>query len=83
MSDMPSPNVVMAKADPIMNNGNFSVPVIKLNNRSIAVVKKSCIMLISFPAFTSDSLAKELKKADPEGRVKRRIPAKRKIIANG
>jgi hypothetical protein len=39
-------------------------------------------MLTSFPAFTSDSLAKYLKKADPEGMINRMIPSIRKIRAN-
>ena len=83
ISAMPSPNVVITKAAPIINIGNLytpaiSTPIIRLIARRIAVVRNSCIILTSFPALRSDSLAKNRKNDESAGTTERMIDAHKK-----
>src|SRR5660398_278793 len=87
ISAIPSPNVVIAKAAPIINIGNLytpaiSTPTIRLIVRRIAVVRNRCIILTSFPAFKSDSLAKNRKNDESVGTTQRMIAALKNKKAN-
>lgn len=87
ISAMPSPNVVITKADPIINSGNLytpaiSTPIIRLIARRNPVVRNSCIILTSFPALRSDSLAKNRKNGESTGTNERIIAAIKNKRAN-